>query len=123
MGSGLETEVMNPILAAVAKPTAWDKLAAVPHETWLSLLITAFTLWLIVRVWATLKEINEVVPWVALVTLGGTLIMYWTYERTEPRLLSPIFDQLAKVLPSRIEYKNRPEPRSSSSAEPRFLGP
>lgn len=103
---------MITLLAAAAQPTVWDKLAAVPRETWLSLLVTAFSIWLIVRVWKTLREINETVPWVALVTLGGTLIMYWTYERTEPRLLSPIFDQLAKVLPSRIEYRNRPEPRS-----------
>ncbi|MCU0792627.1 MAG: hypothetical protein MUE42_07215 [Opitutaceae bacterium] len=100
----------SPILAA-AKLTVWEKLQAVPRETWLSLLLTMFVIWLIVRVWKSLQEVNEIVPWVALLTLGTTVVLYWTYERTEPKLLSPIFNQLAKVLPTRIEYKEFSPPR------------
>ena len=94
-----------PLLLAAAKPTVWEKLQAVPRETWLSLLLALFVIWLIVRVWKSLAEVNEIVPWVALLTLGTTVVLYWTYERTEPKILAPLFDQLAKVLPTRIEYK------------------
>lgn len=91
--------------APAAKQTVWEKLQAVPRETWLSLLLALFVVWLLVRVWKSLKELNEVVPWVALFCVGGTVILYWTYERTEPEILSPVFDQLSRVLPSKIPYK------------------
>lgn len=100
---------MLAILAA-AKPTVWEKLQAVPKETWISLLVAAVVVILLVRAWKTLKDINEIVPWIALVTIGGAVVMYWTYERTEPKILSPIFDQLAKVLPSKIQYKDSDAP-------------
>ncbi len=87
------------------KLTVLEKLQAVPRETWLSLLLALFVVWLLVRVWKSLKELNEVVPWVALICVGGTVILYWTYERTEPKILSPLFDQLSRVLPSKIHYK------------------
>lgn len=94
-------------LLAAAKPTVLEKLHAVPRETWVSLLIIALVLWLLVRVWKSLSEVNEIVPWIALVTIGGTVMLYWTYERTEPKMLSPIFDQLSRILPSKIEYKEK----------------
>lgn len=87
------------------KLTVLEKLQAVPRETWLSLLLALFVIWLLVRVWKSLKELNEVVPWVALICVGGTVILYWTYERTEPKILSPFFDQLSRVLPSKIPYR------------------
>lgn len=97
-------------LLATAKPTVWEKLQAVPKETWLSLLVLAVVIFILVRVWKSLKEINEIVPWIALITIGGTIVLYWTYERTEPKFLSPIFNQLAKVLPSKIEYRETDAP-------------
>lgn len=99
---------MFAILAATTlKPTVWEKLDAVPRDTWLSLLVIALVLWLLVRVWKSLREVNEIVPWIAFVTIGGTVMLYWTYERTEPKMLSPIFDQLSRILPSKIEYKEK----------------
>jgi hypothetical protein len=106
---------MFAILAATAakapaKLTVMEKLQAVPKETWISLLITFAVIFMIVRVWKSLKEINDIVPWIALFTVGGAVVFYWTYERTEPKMLSPIFDQLSKILPSRIEYKDAKTP-------------
>jgi hypothetical protein len=63
-----------------------------------------------VKLWKSLKEINDIVPWIVIVTVGGAVILYWTYERTEPKVLSPIFDELAKILPSKIQYKEAPAP-------------
>jgi energy-coupling factor transporter transmembrane protein EcfT len=100
---------MNTLLAAATqKLTAWEKLQAVPGNTWLQLIIFVVVIVMLVKAWKTLKELNDVVPWIVLITLGGAVVMYWTYERKEPKLLSPIFDQLAKILPSRIQYKDAP---------------
>jgi hypothetical protein len=92
------------IATAATKQTVWEKIQAVPKETWISTLIAIGIIIILVRIWKSLAEINEIVPWIALVTVGGTVVLYWTYERTEPKFLSPIFDELAKILPSRIKY-------------------
>lgn len=92
------------IATAAAKPSVWEKLQAVPKGTWISLLIAAGVIFLLIRIWKSLAEVNEIVPWIALITVGGTIILYWTYERTEPKLFSPVFDVLARYLPTRIQY-------------------
>jgi uncharacterized membrane protein YoaK (UPF0700 family) len=97
--------------AAAAKTTVVEKLQAVPKETWISLLVAIAVIFALVRVWKSLKEVNEFIPWIALFTVGGAVILYWTYERTEPKLLSPIFNELAKILPSRINYQDAPPPK------------
>ena len=74
------------IVAASSKPTVWEKVKA------------------------SLREFNEFAPWIALVMVGGSVILYWTYERTEPKVFSPIINELSKYLPTRIPYKEAPEP-------------
>jgi len=96
--------LLDLIATAATKPSVWEKIQAVPKETWISTLIAIGIIILVVRIWKSLAEVNEIVPWIALVTVGGAVVLYWTYERTEPEFLSPIFDQLAKILPSRITY-------------------
>ncbi len=95
-------------VATVAKPTVWEKLNSVPKETWLSLLVFALAIFVLTRVWKNLSELNEIVPWIVFLSLGGAITLYWTYERKEPKILSPIFDQLSQILPSKIEYKEAP---------------
>ncbi len=94
------------LAAAAAKPTVVEKLKAVPLDTWISLAIFAIVVFVIVKTWKTLREMNEFAPWIALFCVGGSVIMYWTYERNEPKLLSPVFDVWARYLPSRIQYKD-----------------
>ncbi len=93
---------------ASAKPTVWEKVQAVPMSTWISLLIAVVVIVVLVRAWKTLAEFNEFAPWIALIMIGGSVVLYWTYERTEPKVLSPIFDFLAQYLPSKIQYKEAP---------------
>ncbi len=97
------------LFLAAAKPTVWEKIQAVPMATWLSLLVAILIIILLVRVWKSLREFNEFAPWIALVMVGGSVILYWTYERTEPKILSPVMDFLAQYLPSKIEYRNGPQ--------------
>lgn len=98
------------LLAAASKPTVWEKLQAVPSATWISLLIAIGVLLMVVRLWKKLSEFNDFAPWIALVMVGGSVILYWTYERTEPKVLSPVMDFLAQYLPSKIQYKDAPAP-------------
>lgn len=99
------------VAAASSKPTVWEKVQAVPMSTWVSLLIAVIVIVLVVRVWKALKEFNEFAPWIALFMVGGSVVLYWTYERTEPKVLSPVFDVLSQYLPSKIQYKDAPAAR------------
>ena len=97
--------------AAAAKPTVWEKVQAVPMATWISLLVAVAVIVVIVRVWKSLREFNEFAPWIAVVMVGGSVILYWTYERTEPKIFSPFINALSQYLPSRIPYKEAPAPK------------
>lgn len=103
--------MLHFVAAAAAKPTVWEKVQAIPMSTWVSLITAVLIFIVIVRLWKSLREFNEFVPWIVLVLIGGSVVLYWTYERTEPKALSPVFDFLAKYLPSRIEYKDAPTPK------------
>ncbi len=97
------------LLFAVAKPSVWEKLQAVPTSIWVNLLIGVVILFLLVRIWKSLGEINEFAPWIVLLLVGGSVVLYWTYERTEPKVLSPVFDFLADYLPSRPSRPPTPD--------------
>jgi hypothetical protein len=96
------------LAAASATPTVLQKVQAIPMSTWISVLIAVVVIVILVRAWKTLREFNEFAPWIALFMIGGSVVLFWTYERTEPKVLSPIFDVLAKYLPSKIQYKEAP---------------
>jgi hypothetical protein len=72
------------IATAASKQTVWEKIQAVPKETWISTLIAIGIIIVLVKIWTSLAEINEVVPWVVMCTVGGAVVLYWTYERSEP---------------------------------------
>ncbi len=103
------TAFLAATTAAAAKLTVWEKILAVPRDTWLSLLLGIAVIVLVKRVWRDLKEINDIVPWIALVAVGGAVLLYWTYERTEPRLLTPLINKMAEVFPTKFEYKGNKE--------------
>ncbi|AKC83527.1 hypothetical protein IMCC26134_13445 [Verrucomicrobia bacterium IMCC26134] len=86
--------------------TVWEKLMAVPKETWISFGVAVLAVIVVVKIWKNLREVSEIVPWIVLVLFGGSVILYTTYERCEPKILSPIFNELSRVLPSKIEYKD-----------------
>jgi hypothetical protein len=101
---------MTAFLAATAaKLTVWEKILAVPRDTWMSLLLGIAVIVLVKRVWRDLKEINDIVPWIALLTVGGAVLLYWTYERTEPRLFTPLIDKMAEIFPTKFEFKGNKE--------------
>lgn len=102
---------MQLLLAAATKLTVWDKIKAVPLETWASIAVAVLVIILLVRLWKNLREFNEFAPWIALFMIGGSVILYWTYERTEPKLLTPVINVLSQYLPSKIPYQDADSPQ------------
>jgi hypothetical protein len=94
------------MLPIATKLTVWEKVQAVPVATWMGLLVGMLVIILLVRIWKGLREFNEFAPWIVLILVGGSVVLYWTYERAEPKILSPLFDVLAEYLPSKIQYKD-----------------
>jgi di/tricarboxylate transporter len=101
---------MHLVLAAAAKVTVWEKIKAVPLDTWIGLAIAILVIFVLVRLWKNLREFNEFAPWIALFMIGGSVILYWTYERTEPKLLTPVINVLSQYLPSKIPYQDADNP-------------
>lgn len=89
------------MLTLAAKLTVLDRIQAVPLTAWIQLGGAVLALLVLVRFWQQLAELNEVVPWVVFIVFGGTSLLYWTYERNEPSMLSPVIDILAGYLPTR----------------------
>lgn len=97
---------------AAAPPSAWEQLQHVPKQTWINLIICVLAVVIIIRVWRTLKRVNEYAPYFVSIVAAFLICCYWVYERTEPRFLSPLVDKLAPFFPTKakqgeIEEKRR----------------
>jgi len=99
---------MKIFLLAAAKPTVWEKLRAVPLATWGSVLVVILVLWMLMRFWKSLRDINEFAPWLVFVLVGGSVIFYWAMERNEPPFLTPVIDMVADVLPFSTKPPSQP---------------
>ena len=86
---------------AAAQKSAWDQLKSIPKETWINIGICVIAVVAITKAWKAMKSINEFVPYIVGVLAAGLIFFYWVYERTEPRFLTPIVDQLAPYFPSK----------------------
>ena len=89
---------------AAAQTSIFDQLKSVPKQTWINIGICLLTIIVIVKVWRVLRRINEFVPYIAAVIAAFLILMYWVYDRTEPRFLTPIVDKLAPFLPGKTTY-------------------
>ncbi len=95
---------MNTALAALlaaAPPSAWDRLRAVPKQTWINLAICVIAVIAIVKLWKVLRSINEFVPYIAALLASFLILFYWVYERAEPKFLTPVVEQLAHFFPTK----------------------
>lgn len=100
-----------PDLLAAAQPTAWESLRSVSKDTWINLALCLVTLVIVVRLWRTLKKINDFVPYIFAVLAAFLIFFYWVYERREPRFLTPVVDQLAPFFHSKSAQKQIEEKR------------
>jgi hypothetical protein len=85
---------------AAQNPT-WEKLRQVPNQVWINIALCVLAVIVVVRLWRTLKRLNDYAPYVAAVIAGTVIFLYWVYERTEPRFLTPVVERLTPFLPSK----------------------
>ncbi len=86
-------------------PTTLEKLKHIPSGTWLNLGGCILTVAIVVGAWRTLRKINELVPWIVSVLAAAMIFSYWTYNRTEPKFLTPVVDQLTQILPTKSKHE------------------
>ena len=102
-----------------AQTSTWEKLKHIPSQSWLNLGLCVLAVVIIVRMWRTLRKINEFVPWIVSVIAGFMILSYWTYNRTEPRFLTPVVEKLTIFLPTKSKHEQDLEKlRKSREAGP-----
>ena len=82
-----------------------DKLRQIPLQFWINLGLCALALIIVVRSWRALREINSFMPWLGAMIAGVMILSYWTYNRNEPRFLTPLVDKLTLVLPTKAKHE------------------
>lgn len=98
---------MQSVVAQItlaAQTTAWDQLRGVPRQVWINLIICVLAVLIIVRLWREMKKLNDYAPYFLSVILSATVFAYWVYNRTEPRFLSPLVDQLMPFFPTKAKH-------------------
>lgn len=99
---------MQPSLALLimaAQRSAWEQIQRVPAETWINIGICVGAVVIITRVWRALRRINEYAPWLAAAVAASMILFYWTYNRTEPRFLTPVIEPLTQIMPTRSQQE------------------
>ncbi|MEZ5414089.1 MAG: hypothetical protein R3F03_07225 [Opitutaceae bacterium] len=93
-----------PDLAPLLIFAALEKLRQIPLQFWINLGLCALALIMVVRFWRALREINSFMPWLATMIAAAMILSYWTYNRNEPRFLTPFVDKLTLVLPTKAKH-------------------
>jgi MFS superfamily sulfate permease-like transporter len=98
----------HPLFVA-AQLSTWEKLKAVPKDTWLNLGIVVLAVVIIVKAWRALKRLNDFAPYIAAAIAGSMILFFWVYERTEPRFLTPVIEPLTHFLPTKSASQEKLE--------------
>jgi energy-coupling factor transporter transmembrane protein EcfT len=98
----------SDVLALLAaQPSLADKLRRVPTETWIQLLITVFAIFVVIRVWKGLRQINEFVPYLVAGLTCAVLFLLMVYNRNEPRFLTPLVERMTHFFPTKSAQEQR----------------
>lgn len=97
-------QVTPAFVLLAAQGFALEKLGNIPFQSWVNVGLCILAGLIIVRVWKVLRGVSEVMPWLAVAIAGAMILSYWTYNRTEPRFLTPVVDQLTQILPTKAKH-------------------
>jgi len=97
------------LLLAAQPVTTWDKLRAVPTQSWINLGICILAIVIVLRLWRGLKRFNDFAPWIAAGLAGSFILFYWVYERTEPPFMTPIVEKLTFFMPTKAHQQKQLE--------------
>lgn len=96
--------ILAPLVLAAQSSSLLTKLKQIPSQTWINLALCVAAIVIISKMWKMLKGIGSAMPWVVLFIAGFMMLSYWTYNRTEPRFLSPFVDKLTLILPTKAQH-------------------
>jgi hypothetical protein len=94
-------------LAAVAAPTALEKLKQIPPAFWLKVGIAVLAIVVAVIALRKLAQMNKIVLTVIVLIILSTVGFSWIYERNEPAWATPVVEKLAGFFPSKGSYDNK----------------
>lgn len=97
------TALLAPIIAA--QTAVSNKFPYLPKQVWINIAIVVIAVVIVVRLWRALRALNDYAPWFVAVLAGSMIFFYWVYERTEPRFLTPVVDQLVNFLPTKSKHE------------------
>jgi amino acid transporter len=89
----------------LARVTTIEKLRHIPTSIWLNLAIFLISVFVVYRLWHTLKALNDYAPYIACSVMAVGVFFYWVYTRTEPAFLTPIVERMAPFFPSRAQQQ------------------
>ena len=92
-----------PLLAATS--SAWENLQRIPAQAWINAGLCVVAAVVVLRTWRALKRFNDYAPWIGAALIATTIMAYWTYERTEPRFLTPVVERLTDFLPTKAKHE------------------
>ena len=99
----MKSLVLLTILAA--QSSAWDQIRRVPRQAWINFVICVLAVLIVVRLWRAMKKLNDYAPYIVAVLVTATVFSYWVYNRTEPRILSPLVDRLMPFFPTKSKQE------------------
>mgnify|MGYP001557984484 CR=1 FL=1 len=88
-----------------AQSSVWDQIRRVPRQAWINVVICVLAVLIVVRLWRAMKKLNDYAPYFVAVIVTTTVFFYWVYNRTEPRILSPLVDRLVPFFPTRSKQE------------------
>jgi len=92
---------LHPFLLVFAAQAGWaEKLQHVPKQAWINIGLFVLVIVVTLRTWNALKKVNELAPYIAVASMMAIIFLYWVFNRTEPKFLSPFVDVLSGFLPS-----------------------
>ncbi len=92
-------------LLLAVQQTPLHQLRHVSREAWLNLAICIIGIVVVVRLWRTLRSLNDYAPYLAACVFSCGVFCYWVYTRTEPAFLTPVVEKLTPFLPTQTKQQ------------------
>ena len=97
-------QVTPTFVLLAAQSSALEKLGEIPFQTWVNVGLCILAGLIVARIWKGLREVGDFMPWLAVIIAGAMILSYWTYNRNEPRFLTPVVDRLTLLLPTKAKH-------------------
>jgi uncharacterized membrane protein YkvI len=98
-------QILVTLTLLAAQSSVWDQVQRVPRQFWINAIICVLAVLMVARLWREMKRLNDYAPYIVAVIVTLTVFFYWVYNRTEPRILSPLVDRLMPFFPTKSKHE------------------